>query len=261
MHTESVIHSFTGGSDGFEPCCGALVFDAVGNLYGTTLFGGGGGSCYFGGCGIIFELTPSDGIWQETVVHAFTGGTDGGNPVGLVVGAQGVLYGTTSAGGTSGPTCQGGCGTIFKLEDSTETVLYSFANGSDGAFPDAPAVFDRAGNLYGTTNNGGPNGVGVVYELRPNTASWRESVLYSFTGGKDGGTPTAGVSFDNADNLFSTTAYGGYGFGTAFNLSYATAHHQENVLYNFEFARGEYPASGLLVDKRNNLFGNLGRRK
>jgi uncharacterized repeat protein (TIGR03803 family) len=153
--TEKVLFSFGSfpGDDGQYPE-GGLVFDKAGNLYGTT--SGGGEALY----GTVYELSPSDGGWTETVLYSFcTGCANGSSPIGsLVIDAEGDLYGTTYAGG-SGCGGGGGCGTLFELSPGaggwTETVLYTFSGG-DGAYPIAGLVFDKAGNLYGTTPYGGP---------------------------------------------------------------------------------------------------------
>jgi uncharacterized repeat protein (TIGR03803 family) len=175
--TETVLHSFTGGSDRASSVAG-LIADGSGNLYGTTEAGGRSGSgCIVVGCGVVFKLGP-DGT--ETVLHAFTG-SDGANPqAGLIADGSGNLYGTTYAGGGSN------AGVVFKLSPSgTETVLYTFTGGSDGGFPLAGLIADSSGNLYGTTAGGGAQppvcgggGCGVVFKLSP---SGTETVLYSFT--------------------------------------------------------------------------------
>jgi uncharacterized repeat protein (TIGR03803 family) len=152
--SEKVLYSFSGGSDGANPV-GALVADKAGNLYGTT--SQGGSSNCTAGCGIVFELTPPatrGGVWSETVLCRFTGGSDGAAPESnLTFDAAGNLYGTTASGGGASHA-----GTVFELAPPstqggawTETVLYSFAGGSDGKSPVAGLVFDAAGNLYGTT--------------------------------------------------------------------------------------------------------------
>ena len=199
--TESVLHNFTGGQDGGQPS-GGLTFDAAGNLYGTTDFGGSE-ICKLG-CGTIFKLTPRSGYWAETVIYTFTGGSDGREPyAGLVSDAQGNFYGTTLLGGNLGNVCSSGCGTVFKLSQSNgawqESVLYAFAGGNDGTSPYAGLTFDGAGNLYGTTNGGGPYGSGTVFKLTPSQGgSWTESVLYDFTGGQDGQEPTGSLILDEA---------------------------------------------------------------
>ena len=173
--TESVLHSLN-GTDGAHPYSG-LIFDAAGNLYGTTWVGGAFGH------GTVFELTANgDGSWTESVLHAFNG-TDGAHPYsGLIFDAAGNLYGTTYYGGG---VC--GCGTVFKLTPNgdgswTESVLHAFTIGSgDGNRPRAGLIFDAAGNLYGTTENGGGTLRGTVFKLTPNgDGSWTESVLHLF---------------------------------------------------------------------------------
>jgi uncharacterized repeat protein (TIGR03803 family) len=160
---EKVLHSFTpqGATDGDEPE-GGLIFDALGNLYGTT---GSGGT---GGWGTVFELTRNaGGTWTEQLLHSFTS-TDGAGPfAGLTFDAHGNLYGTTASGGT------GGRGTLFELQPAlgggwTQKVLHNFSNdGTDGYTPYAGVILDAAGNLYGTTSAGGTYNHGTVYEVTP----------------------------------------------------------------------------------------------
>jgi uncharacterized repeat protein (TIGR03803 family) len=154
-----LLYSFTGLKDGGDPQAG-LIFDSAGNLYGTTYSGGS----YSYTAGVVFELTPSaNGQWTETVLHDFGTGTDGANPTaGLIFDAAGDLYGTTVGGGNPGSGCNGYgklCGTVFELTPGangqwTETVLYRFNGGNDGANPYGGVVFDSAGNLYSTTYGG-----------------------------------------------------------------------------------------------------------
>ncbi|HEY5047125.1 MAG TPA: choice-of-anchor tandem repeat GloVer-containing protein [Rhizomicrobium sp.] len=169
---EKVLHVFRyRHGDGNDPDA-SLVLDSAGNLYGTT-FAGGMAGCEFG-CGVVFELSPPPGNtssrWTETILYKFTGGADGGNPVAGLILSGGDLYGTTLFGGVFGQFCGSGCGTVFRLAPGVggwdESVLFSFEN-PDGAFPNAAPVFDAAGNLYGTTLNGGSDRVdGVVFELK-----------------------------------------------------------------------------------------------
>jgi uncharacterized repeat protein (TIGR03803 family) len=171
---EKVLHSFDdNGKDGTNPMAG-LIFDAAGNLYGTTSSGGGTG-CYGVGCGTVFELTPSvNGRWTEKALHNFNG-TDGNSPLAdLIFDAAGNLYGTTYYGG---PYCGGaGCGTVFRLTPGAdghwrETVLHKFCSTqtcSDGTFPAAGLILDSAGNLYGdTSSGGGSHNGGTVFRLKP----------------------------------------------------------------------------------------------
>jgi uncharacterized repeat protein (TIGR03803 family) len=204
--TETVLHTFKGGRDGETPLS-TLIFDAAGNLYGTTEYGGGG-TCFGQRCGTVFKVSP-DGT--ERVLHAFTGGSDGATPFGrLLLDKAGNLYGTTYSGGGSG--CAGlGCGTIFKLApDGTETVLHAFASGRDGQNPGGGLIADAAGNLYGTTLLGGggcfASVCGTVYRYAPDGT---ETVLHAFKGRGDGKIPRGELVFDKAGNLYGTTSEGG----------------------------------------------------
>jgi uncharacterized repeat protein (TIGR03803 family) len=215
---ETVLHSFS-GADGANPDAN-VILDAAGNLYGTTYYGGTGGN------GIVFKLDQSG---HETVLYSFTGLTDGGRPVaGLIRDSAGNLYGTTAYGGISGGACDGyGCGVVFKLDAlGKETVLYSFTGGADGANPRAGLIRDKKGNLYGTTQVGGTPfgcgdyGCGVVFRLSP---TGKEKVLYTFTGGTDGGQPVSSVIGDSAGYFYGTTSSGAGGAcqggcGVAFQL-------------------------------------------
>jgi len=209
-----ILHSFMGGKYGRYPEA-PIVQDAKGNFYGTTYYGGSTDSC--AGCGIVFKLNKNG---SETPLHSFTcaNGVDGCLPeAGLVLDAEGNLYGTTSEGGVGGSNG----GTVFKVDTAgNETVLHTF-EGSDGWFPGfGSLLLDSQGNFYGTTEEGGEggaNGYGVVFKI---DSTWKESVLYSFTGGEDGSTPMAGLIQDKAGNLYGTTAEGGaYGYGVVFKLS------------------------------------------
>jgi uncharacterized repeat protein (TIGR03803 family) len=170
--TETVLHGFQNGVDGNQPM-GGVTFDAAGNLYGTTFYGGASPSCN-DGCGIVFKLTPNaDGTWTESIIHTFHGGTnDGARPMaGVTLDPAGIVYGTTSSGGLGG--CGDGvtCGVVFKLTPGSggqysETILHFFSGG-DGAVSMAPVIRDSAGNLYGTTFEGGSFGRGVVFEITP----------------------------------------------------------------------------------------------
>ncbi|HEY6293676.1 MAG TPA: choice-of-anchor tandem repeat GloVer-containing protein, partial [Terriglobia bacterium] len=263
---ESVLYSFTGGTDGAYPVAG-LVRDAAGNLYGTAL-AGGDLNCSargFSGCGTVFEVSAGG---TESVLHSFTGAPDGSGPyAGLVRDAAGNLYGTTYDGGDLNCGAPYGCGTVFEVSaGGTESVLYSFTGGTDGASPAAGLVRDAAGNLYGTTGGGGHlncsffgnSGCGTVFEV---SAGGTESVRYTFTGADgDGAIPLAGLARDAAGNLYGTTPYGGDlncnspdGCGTVFEVS---AGGTERVLHIFTGgADGGNPAAGLVRDAAGNLYG------
>lgn len=252
---ETLLHSFTGSPDGQQPHAG-LLRDSAGNLFGTTEVGG---TCSYNvksGCGTVFKL---DSAGKVTVLHSFIF-WDGDQPSGgLVEDPAGNLYGTTSQGASS--HCAGqGCGTVFKLDTAgNETVLHVFTNGKDGGHPDASLIRDAAGNLYGTTDSGGTYvSGGTVFKM--DTAG-KETVLYNFTGGTDGGSPTGSVIQDAAGNLYGTTEFGGdpschvYGFtcGTVFKLDTSG---RETVLHSFTGPRdGALPMAGLTMDAAGNLYG------
>jgi uncharacterized repeat protein (TIGR03803 family) len=257
---ETVLYSFTGGADGSSPQAG-VIRDSAGNLYGTTLYGGGG-NCTFGhGCGVVFKLGTTG---HETVLYSFTGGADGGNPYAGVIGdGGGNLYGTTYSGGiTTTDACSPtrGCGVVYKVDATGhETVLYNFTRRADGAFPHAGVIGDGAGNLYGTTANGGQADLGVVYKL---DSTGHETALYSFPAGGDGAYPLAGVIGDGAGNLYGTTHGGGInvcppdgfsGCGVVFKLDSAG---QETVLHTFTGGvDGSNPIAGVIRDSAGNLYG------
>lgn len=190
-----------------------------------------------------------------TVLHTFQC-TDGGAPLsGLVRGKDGILYGTASVLGGA-PV---GEGTVYRITTSGNfKVLHNFAGGNDGSFPASSVIQDAAGNLYGTTDNGGPSNAGVVWKI---TSAGHESVLYAFSAGSDGGYPFSDLIRDSNGNLYGTTFGGGdaacssylNGCGTVFKID-ATGH--ESVLHTFEGGLdGEYPYAGLVMDSARNLYG------
>ena len=257
--SENVLHNF-GGPDGAEPSSG-LIFDFAGNLYGTTLAG------WDSNIGTIFKLTPkADGEWAENVLYNFNG--DGYMPSStLISDAAGNLYGTTQGGGEG----EYPYGTVFELTLSPNPVrggwrakvLHGF-NGADGSQPWLGSlIFDRAGDLYGTTNRGGTYGAGVVFELMPTAdGSWTETVLHSFSqDGTDGILPFAGVVFDAAGNLYGTTWVGGSNdAGTVFKLTPSQNENwTETVLHSFGSGTdGANPAAGLIFDAAGDLYGTTG---
>jgi uncharacterized repeat protein (TIGR03803 family) len=243
--TFTVIHSFTGGSDGANPLSG--LFFAGGNLFGIASSGGNSG------LGVVFKLSLSG---QVTVLHEFTGATDGASPQGrLVMDRAGNFYGTTTAGGVSN------AGTVFKVtRKGIETVLHSFTGKPDGASPVAGLAIDSVGNLYGTTTAGGSNGNGTVFKLAIPTVSggeWTEEVLYSFGKSPDGTVPVAGVAFDPSGNLYGTTSAGGtYGYGTVFQLTQSGSAWTETILHHFALkSDGGVPYAGLVLGSDGNLYG------
>jgi len=253
--TETVLHEFVNKMDGRQPQA-SLIFDSRGNLYGTTVYGG----VYSGG--IAFQLTPqADGKWTEKVLHNFGhGSSDGTEPTGsLIFDAARNLYGTLLSGGSYGN------GAVFELSPNasggwTERILEDFANSTtNGKYPYGNLIFDAAGDLYGTTGNGGTYGQGVVYKLSPNAGGdWTEELLYSFAGGPDGGFPVAGVVFDAVGNLYGTADDRGSGnAGTVFELSpNGVGGWTQNTLYDFTGgADGGTPEAGVILDSAGNLYG------
>jgi uncharacterized repeat protein (TIGR03803 family) len=252
----NVIYNFTGGQDGGGPETG-LTMDSAGNLYGTTWY-----SSAIGG-GTVFKLGRLRSGWLLTPLHNFTGDGDGCQLDGRVIfGPDGSLYGTTVYGGSGG--CEGdGYGTVFSLKPPPsvfspwkESVLYRFT-GTDGAFPHGDIAFDQSGNLYGTAFQGGLYGSGAVYQLSHATGVWTKNVLYTFTGGEDGGQPFGGVIRDSGGSIYGTTSVGGtHGYGTVFQLVPGGGAWTLNTLYNFQYTPdGGLPYGGLTFDRFGDLFG------
>ncbi|HEY7095863.1 MAG TPA: choice-of-anchor tandem repeat GloVer-containing protein [Terriglobales bacterium] len=259
--TEKVLYEFTGQIDGGTPYAG-LVFDKSGNLYGAGAYGGANGS------GVIFELAPQAGRWNHKVIYNF-GNAQSGDGFGpnsrLVFDKQGNLFGTTLEGGPAG--CFQGCGIVFELSPNgdgswREQVLHTFLNdGIDGALPSGGVTFDGNGNLYGTTQNGGTSGSGVLYQLRysPSENQWIETILHQFlVGSADGAFPESEVLIHRG-HLFGTTEGGGtYGYGTVFETVYsAKSGWETNVIHSF----GESPNDGhgsqaaVTMDNNGTLYG------
>ena len=261
--TFRVILNFTAGLDGSTPYAG-LTIDAAGNLYGTSYYGGTG-PCNDGyqiGCGTVFQLAHGRLGWQFNPLYEFKGNNDGAYPAARVIfGPDSTLYGTTSGGV--------GYGTIFNLRPSkapctsircpwTESVLYSFTGSGVGEFPFlGDLVFDQAGNLYGTTIEGGSNGQGVVYELSPSAGGWTEVVIYNLMEQTSGYFPYSGVIFDSNGNLYGTASMGGaYNYGTVYQLTDSAVGWTENTVYSFQNnGDGSIPIGGLIVDQSGNLYG------
>jgi uncharacterized repeat protein (TIGR03803 family) len=277
--TYSVLHNFTGGRDGSNPFAG-LTRDTAGNLYGTAGAGGTGECSYdnLTGCGTVFKLTHVNGAWTFNPLYEFQGGTDGEFPARpITIGPNASLYGATIGGGEGSCSFDGatGCGIVYNivppisfprspLTPWTEKLLYRFTGGSDGGIGFTSLIFDHAGNIYGTTVNGGANGFGTVFELAPaGGGNYTESVLYSFAGGSDGQNPPDGLIADTAGNFYGTTSSGGGssnctdGCGTVFELSPNGSGWTEKVLYRFQGTTdGKNPDAGVAIDSAGNLYGN-----
>jgi len=270
---ETILYSFTGGSDGVAPWSG-VIFDSKGNIYGTTAGGGRYSNCAKG-CGTVFQLTKgAGGTWTEQILYSFSGKSDGYGPNGLAIDAEGNLYGTTEFGGSS--NCSyGGCGTIFKLTPSTsgpwkKTLLHGFLGGlGDGAQPQAALIFGPQGNLYSTAYAGGNTGCfflgcGAVFELKPVAGGrWSYNVIYFFGVAPDGFLPKGGLVFDKQGNLYGATSSGGtatlcpsYGCGTVFELTpQGDGTWTESVLYRFQGGDdGANPYAPVVVTSEGNVY-------
>jgi uncharacterized repeat protein (TIGR03803 family) len=264
--TETVLYYFCSVADcadGDQPQAG-LIFDSAGNLYGTTGYGGGTSGCS-GGCGTVYELSPSSNGWTEAVIYTFCVTfvcSDGEHPFApLVFDATGNLYGTANNGGNSGCGPETGCGVVFKLAPSSggkweQSVLYAFKGVGDGGNPYySSVVLDSAGNLYGTTAYGED---GVVFELVSISGGWEEKVIYAFGDQSDGGFPFGGVILDSSGNLYGTAVKGGtLGYGVIFEMTPTRdGTWKEKVLHTFTDGHdGADPSSGLMFDSASNLYG------
>ena len=264
----NLLYTFQGGYDGLRPDS-APVFGPDGALYGP-LADGGEGNCDQNTCGMVYRLSPLASScksalcsWSENVLYRFTGGGDGGYP-GQIVFHDGDIYGTTTLGGRHGGCSTGFCGTIFEMTPSgggwTESAVYQFAGGpGDGGWP-SNLVFDHAGNIYGTTETGGEQYEGTVYELSPNGSGYTEQILYQFTAGDSGEGPT-GLILDSAGNLYGTTYTGGAGgCGTVWELSPSGGSWNFSVVYSFSGGGGCFgPSDGLVMDAVGNIYGTTNR--
>jgi uncharacterized repeat protein (TIGR03803 family) len=214
----------------------------------------------------VFELIKNpNGAWTETVLHSFEGGKDGDSPSArLTLDEAGNVYGTTAGNAPNDP------GTVFKLVHAktgkwNETVLYRFAGAPDGNSPEADVILDRTGSIYGTTRYGGNgtcsaygySGCGTVFKLQLSGTTWSESVLHSFSVGKNGEDPAAGLVFNAKGDLYGTTAEGGNGCGTVFKLTPASGGKwNEGSLHRFECSLldGGFPLGDLILDGAGNIY-------
>ena len=197
-----VIHTFTGGTDGASGSAGRMLLNHR-RLYGAVTAGGAYGS------GVVFELTPTAvGEWDFKTLYSFRGQPDGSFPYGALLRTSGKLYGTTYYGGANG------IGSVYEMSprqsgEWSERVIYSFQNGSDGNSPISNLVRDNAGNLFGTTSEGG-SGSGTIFKLSPTgSGQWTESVVHAFAGPPDGGFSYNGMVVDRSGNFYGATVHGG----------------------------------------------------
>lgn len=251
--TQTVIHSFTGGKDGWGPGAGVTV-DSHGAVYGTTPLGGTPNA------GVIYQLINRNGTWGEKIIHTFTGGNDGigGSAGRLVPDRRGGFFGACTAGGANGD------GVIFHIAPAGNgtwnfTTIYAFKGMPDAGFPYGTLLMDNAGNLYGTSYYDGANDLGAVYQLAYRNGTWKERVLYSFKGGADGSAPISNLVSDPAGNLYGTTSEGGApscGCGTIFSLTRSGTSWTENVVYSFQGPPdGAFVYNGMVVDNAGNYYG------
>lgn len=262
--TFTVLHNFTGQQDGGNPETG-LTFDSAGNLYGTTNHGGQtqGGSCPGYGCGIVFKMAKRDGNWLLTPLctNCLTGSLASSRPA---IAPNGVLYGTTYAGGMYDQ------GVLYQLQPPAQPPrsilspwnyawVFSFNRDGNGFNPQGDLIFDQAGNIYGTTQVGGNDFNGVVYELTSSGGGWNRSVLYAPSGGLGSESFEGGVVFDRSGNLYGVTPNAGqFGLGAVYELSPSGSGWTEQTIYSFGSLgsmNGSYPEGGLLIDASGNLYG------
>jgi uncharacterized repeat protein (TIGR03803 family) len=275
---ESILYSFKGGSDGFGVASG-LIRDLAGNFYGTTLAGGiSNPACTGDGppgtCGVVYKVDPKG---NETVLHTFTGGSDGYAPYGsLIQDWQGNLFGVASNGGDISSAFCGdtvlalsgalGCGTVFKIDYAGKfSVSHTFKGKDGGPFPDGWLATDYWGDIYGITGNGGSAvsstnlGNGTIFKI---DRSGEESVLYNFSGGADGFSSFGSVILDSLGNLYGATYFGGDttdptcsavgGCGVVFRLD---PRGQYTVLHTFKGTDGANPQASLYMDQHGDIYG------
>lgn len=246
---EKILHTFYD-----EPAANPssnLIFDAKGNLYGST----GSSGLEACKCGTVFRLSPQvGGGWSYEVLYQFRGVEDGGYPTGkLVFDKTGKLYGAMAWG-------NGGVFQLTQQPDGSwaEIAIYAFTGAPDGSTPYSGLTIDNSGNLYGTTQSGGANGIGCVYMVSPTASGWTETVLHSFSG-SDGAYPWADVTLDAAGNVYGATIAGGaYGQGAVFELYASHGSWTEAVLYSFRGGTHHgWPAAGVYLDASGKIFGTL----
>jgi uncharacterized repeat protein (TIGR03803 family) len=259
-----VLYSFTGGSDGQLPEWGGLAFDKANNLYGTTVLGG-----EYGG-GTLFELSPnSDGTWTESVLHHFTGKSDGQHPYTTpIFDEAGNLYATAAGGGVYIPLNWAGCGAAFMMTPGTDnhwTFKVIKQGGQPACAPWVGLARDAAGNFYGTTRDAGyycgqGGDCGTVFQLTPTSdGKWTYKILHRFTGGKAGADPGANrLMFDGQGNLYGVLEGSAYGYGLVYKLARSAGGKgvTYQVLYRFKgLPDGDKPTGGMIFDAAGNLYG------
>lgn len=237
---ETVLYSFQGGMDGEEPQYGDLLFDQQGNIYGTTPYGGSPGSNCYQTCGVVYELTPSNGGWSESVLYRFQGENDGATPyAGLILDSAGDLYGTAVNGGADYD------GVVYKLSPSesgwTENVIYTFPYFGQ---PYGGLISDEAGNLYGVTATTSLEET-VVYELTPNDGGWTFNQLYSFPAYVGS---VAKLAMDPSGRLYGTILIGG---PEVFQLTLSNGQWTQT---GFNGGAGDYAYGNVILDASGNIY-------
>lgn len=254
--TETQLHIFTGAPDGYEPT-GDLTFDSAGNLYGTTYRGGSGSY----GDGTVYEIALAGGGWNESILYNFPIYEVGGGPYsGVIFDASGNLDGTATSAGAND------FGTVFQLTPSssgwTGSALYTFSENSDGYEINAGLILDSAGNLYGATANGYPNGQAIVFQLTQSGSGWNYIPLHGFAN-EYGAGPEGKLLMDSAGNLYGTEMGGFYGtniYGSVFKLTPSGGGWLYTDLYDFTGGSdGAAPYDGLIMDANGNLYGTTYR--
>jgi uncharacterized repeat protein (TIGR03803 family) len=254
---ESVVYNFKGEPDGQDPFSATLIVNASGDFFGTTTYGGTNDQ------GVVYKITPSKSGYDEKVLYSFTGGSDGIAPIGgLIADRTGAVYGTTTEGGNS-ECFEAGCGTVFKLParfglnaTRTETVIYRFQGDNDGSYPASSLLIDKAGTLYGTTQEGGfgsGGGGGTVFKLLPSASGYQKTTLYAFQG-TDGYRPVGDLIADKTGALYGVTGGGGPpgGEGTVYKLTASAL----STLYSFKGGLdGSIPQAGVVADSNGGLYG------
>lgn len=243
---ETVLYTFSGGTDGATPTPGNLVY-LNGKLYGMTMDGGASG------LGAVYAVDAKTG--SETVLHSFSGGTDGAYPQSGLIYANGMLYGATMSGGNNGCGAYGGCGTAFAIDPKSgaETILHTFTDNPDAALPWGHLVYNN-GTLYGAAYGGGTRGIGSIFSI--DVATGAENVLYSFSG-RDGALGD-GVIYHKGHLYGSTVAGGtdygnGYTYGTVFDFDLATG--QATQLHSFTNGSDGGLPYGSLLYMNGRLYG------
>jgi uncharacterized repeat protein (TIGR03803 family) len=249
---ENVLYSFAREPDGNYPSC-SVAADKNGDLFGTTTDGG------TNNLGSVWELKPQGSTYSEHIIYSFGRGYDGNYPyAGVVIGPKGVLFGTTSSGGKAL------LGTAFELKPHgtgyAETIIHSFGETSaDGTFAYSGLTADGKGNLYGTAEEGGKYGYGVVYELSPHGSTWDEHILWNFgSSATDGSYPYLGnVELDEKGDVYGTTAETGSGYyyyqGTFFVLALSGTSYKETT-FEYSGINGATPIGGPAADAKGNVY-------